>query len=147
MGLMNWFMRGLGVETEEKGEDKKKSKASSQQETKYANFNLHEKDDGLSKAEQPASMSFGGFGVNTESNIILVKPKNKKDIQEIVDYLKQGQTVTMDLGEIADDDRGRILDFLSGAIYGLSGSIHQLQGDLFLLTSEGHKILQQKGEK
>lgn len=71
----------------------------------------------------------------------MVEPKTHKEIQQVIDYLKQGQSVAVNLEGISSADSERILDFLSGAIYGLNGSIHRWHGDLFLLTPEGHKIL------
>ena len=71
----------------------------------------------------------------------MVEPTTHKEIQKVVDYLKQGQSVAVNLEGISSADRERILDFLSGALYGLNGSIHRWHGDLFLLTPEGHKIL------
>ena len=131
-------MHGLGFEG--KGEKKSKTEV---QDDKYANFNLHERVQGETNTAEtiPASNSFNAFGIQAESNIIMVEPKTQKEIQQVVDYLKQGQTVAVNLEGIANIDSTRILDFLSGAIYGLNGSIHRWHGDLFLLTPEGHKIL------
>jgi len=84
---------------------------------------------------------FNNFGIQTESNIIMVEPKNHGEMRKVIDYLKQGQTVAVNLENISPEDSQRILDFFSGAIYGLDGSIHRWHGDLFLLAPEGHKIL------
>ena len=62
----------------------------------------------------------------------------------MVDYLKQGQSVAVNLEGISSEDSMRILDFLSGAIYGVNGSIHRWYGDLFLLAPEGRKILKKE---
>ncbi|MBR2969880.1 MAG: cell division protein SepF [Clostridia bacterium] len=141
MGLFDWMLHGLGFETTTKKEKKKKEKI----DNKYTDFNLHEKvsgetanPDNVPKGNMPFN---NNFGMQSESNIIMVEPKNQKDIQQVVDYLKQGQSVAVNLENIADSDRSRILDFLSGAIYGVDGSIHRWHGDLFLLAPEGHKIL------
>jgi len=141
MGLFDWMLHGLGFETTTKKEKKKKG----EKDDKYADFNLHEKvagettnADAVPKGNIPFN---NNFGIQAESNIIMVEPKNQKDIQQVVDYLKQGQSVAVNLENIADSDRSRILDFLSGAIYGVDGSIHRWYGDLFLLAPEGHKIL------
>ena len=74
----------------------------------------------------------------------MVEPKSMSEIQQVVDYLKQGQTVAVNLEGLSSADMERILDFLSGAIYGLNGSIHRWNGDLFLLAPEGHKILKKE---
>ena len=144
MGFFNWIMNGLGFETENK--EKKKNKTEVQENDKYADFNLHEKVDTSVQATEsvPTSNGFGNYGVQAESNIIMVEPKSFKDVQQAIDYLKQGQIVQLNLGSIDEADSTRILDFLSGAIYGVNGSIHRWQGDLFLLAPEGHKILKKQ---
>ena len=142
MGFFDWVMHGLGFEDKGGSKKDKKSKALAT-EDKYANFNLHERVEGETNnvSAMPGATTFNGFGVQAESNIIMVEPTTHKEIQKIVDYLKQGQSVAVNLEGISSADRERILDFLSGALYGLNGSIHRWHGDLFLLTPEGHKIL------
>ena len=143
MGFFNWIMNGLGFEG---GEKKEKATKTVEQEDKYAEFNLHEKIDKTEKPDEkvPHATGFNNFGIQTESNIIMVEPKSFKDVQQAVDYLKQGQIVQLNLASISESDSNRILDFLSGAIYGVNGSIHRWHGDLFLLAPEGHKILRKE---
>jgi len=143
MGFFNWIMNGLGFEGSEK---KEKATKTVESEDKYADFNLHEKIDKTEKPNEnvPNSNGFNNFGIQTESNIIMVEPKSFKDVQQAVDYLKQGQIVQLNLASISESDSNRILDFLSGAIYGVNGSIHRWHGDLFLLAPEGHKILRKE---
>lgn len=148
MGFFDWVMHGLGFETTEK-KDKKvkkdKKNKSVENEDKYANFNLHEKVEGNAPQTTNSNVSgFGNFGIQANSNIIMVEPKSYGEIQQVVDYLKQGQTVAVNLEGLSSNDMDRILDFLSGAIYGLNGSIHRWNGDLFLLAPEGHKILKKE---
>lgn len=141
MGFFDWVMHGLGFEDKGK-KDKTKTKTKVEEDDKYANFNLHERVEGETMATAPTqTTTFNSFGIQTESNIIMVEPKTHKEIQQVVDYLKQGQSVAVNLEGISSADSERILDFLSGAIYGINGSIHRWHGDLFLLTPEGHKIL------
>ena len=144
MGFFNWIMNGLGFEGGEKKEKKGKTVVAT--EDKYADFNLHEKIDNVEKPNENVSNTntYGNFGIQTESNIIMVEPKSFKDVQQAVDYLKQGQIVQLNLASISETDSTRILDFLSGAIYGVNGSIHRWHGDLFLLAPEGHKILKKE---
>ncbi|MBR4998253.1 MAG: cell division protein SepF [Clostridia bacterium] len=144
MGLFDWVMNGLGFETTEKKKGKRTKTI--EQDEKYANFNLHEKV-GNHTSKQTQSFNntaMNNFGIQTESNIIMVEPKSHSEIQQCVDYLKQGQSVAVNLEGLSSADMERILDFLSGAIYGLNGSIHRWHGDLFLLAPEGHKILRKE---
>ncbi len=144
MGFFDWVMHGLGFEDKETKKQKKDKKGKLVAgEDKYSNFNLHERVAGETNNidSVPSATTFNSFGVQAESNIIMVEPKTHKEIQKVVDYLKQGQSVAVNLEGIASADRERILDFLSGALYALNGSIHRWYGDLFLVTPEGHKIL------
>ncbi len=75
-----------------------------------------------------------------DSNVIICNPKEYKDVQGIIDNLKRREAVIVDLNNIADESAQRILDILSGAVYGLSGSIHRITGALFLLTPAGVSI-------
>lgn len=138
MGFFDWVMHGLGFEETEKKTKAKKKKG--EKEEKYAEFNLHERVAGGKSSAAPQA-PINNFGIQAESNIIMVEPKSHSEIQQVVDYLKQGQSVAVNLEGLASQDMDRILDFLSGAIYGLNGSIHRWHGDLFLLAPEGHKIL------
>lgn len=149
MGLFDWVMHGLGFETTEKKEKKaKKDKRNKneEEEDKYANFNMHEKIEGSNTqtVSSNTAPNLNNFGFQTNSNIIMVEPKSMSEIQQVVDYLKQGQSVAVNLEGLSSTDMERILDFLSGAIYGLNGSIHRWHGDLFLLAPEGHKILRKE---
>ena len=146
MGFFNWIMNGLGFEGENKEPKKDKKGKQVVTEDKYAEFNLHEKIDPQTKPDEnvPGNNGFNNFGIQTESNIIMVEPKSFKDVQQAIDYLKQGQIVQLNLASISESDSTRILDFLSGAIYGVNGSIHRWHGDLFLLAPEGHKILRKE---
>lgn len=133
MGLFDKFMGALGFE--KSGEPKKKKK--NQEIDKYSNFNLHER-------SCPAQDSFSRFtdiNIGVEQNLILFEPKTHKDVQSAVDCLRQNQSVLMNLAGIDGEDMQRILDFLSGAIYGLNGSILRYQQDSFILMPEGRKIL------
>ncbi len=144
MGLFDWMLHGLGFETTTKKEKKaKKGKGED-----FSQLNMAEstaqKMESVNNNVNNANGNMGfnsGFGIQTESNMILIDPKNQKDIHQVVDYLKQGQSVAVNLGNIADVDRSKILDFLSGAIYALDGSLHRWKDDLYLLTPSGHKIL------
>lgn len=139
MGFGDWLMRGLGF-------DSKKKQATAVEEPveddKYANFNMHVKEEPAA-TEAPSRSAFqtDTFNIGMRDNFIIYCPTTMKEIQSAVDALRQNQSVMLDLEKIADDDRTRILDFISGAVYGLNGSIHRFKDDSFILTPEGKKIL------
>ena len=138
MGFGDWLMNGLGFNS------KKKERTAVQEpvEDKYANFNMHIKEE-ETVAEAPTRSAFqpDPFNIGMRDNFIIYCPTNMKEIQSAVDSLRQNQSVMLDLEKIGEEDRTRILDFISGAVYGLNGSIHRFKDDSFILTPEGKKIL------
>ena len=134
-------MRGLGFDSKKK--DKAPTVVEEPVEDKYADFNMHVKQTEAA-TEAPVRSGFGSDGFNIggmRDNLIIYCPTSMKDIQSAVDCLRQNQSVMLDLEKIGDEDRTRVLDFISGAIYGLNGSIHRFKDDSFVLTPEGKKIL------
>lgn len=82
--------------------------------------------------------NMGGYG---SKNVVFFYPKSYEEVQRLIDYLKQGESVMLNLDNISDADAQRMLDFASGAIYALNGSIQRVSGNIFLLTPEGLNIM------
>ncbi|MBQ7798554.1 MAG: cell division protein SepF [Clostridia bacterium] len=139
MGFGDWLMRGLGFDS------KKKSQTVVEEpvDDKYANFNMHVKQTDATSENTPIRNNFqtDALNIGMRDNLIIYAPSTMKEIQSAVDSLRQNQSVMLDLEKIGDEDRTRVLDFISGAIYGLNGSIHRFKDDSFILTPEGKKIL------
>ena len=146
MGFGDWLMKGLGFDSKKKTQTVVEEPV----DDKYADFNMHIKQNETA-TEVPVRNGFQTDSLNLgmRDNLIIYCPTTMKDIQSAVDSLRQNQSVMLDLEKIADDDRTRVLDFISGAIYGLNGSIHRFKDDSFILTPEGKKILtpEKKGLK
>ena len=142
MGFGDWLMRGLGFDSKKKSE----TVVEEPENDKYADFNMHVKQGGATSESKPLSNNFqpDALNIGMRDNFIIFCPSNMKEVQSAVDCLRQNQSVMLDLEKIGDEDRMRVLDFISGAIYGLNGSIHRWHEDLFLLAPEGHKILKKQ---
>ena len=139
MGFGDWLMRGLGFDSKKKAQT---TVVEEPVDDKYANFNMHVKQE--TTTETPVrnnNFQADTFSMGMRDNLIIYAPKTMKEIQSAVDCLRQNQSVMLDLENIGDEDRTRVLDFISGAIYGLNGSIHRFKDDSFVLTPEGKKIL------
>ena len=143
MGFGDWLMKGLGFDSKKK-ERVAVEEQEQAEDDKYANFNMHVKQEQSNESNGGRSLfqsdSFG-MGIGMRDNLIIYCPTTMKEIQSAIDSLRQNQSVMLDLEKIGDEDRTRVLDFISGAIYGLNGSIHRFKDDSFILTPEGKKIL------
>ena len=60
------------------------------------------------------------FGANTVS-LKIVNPKGYDDAKEIADYLMNGNTVLLNIENLAPDQAVRLLDYLAGATHAIGG--------------------------
>ena len=79
-------------------------------------------------------------GKRTYSSVIVYQPRSAEDVQTLINFLKRREPAIINLDGTDDDVAQRILDFISGAIYALCGSVHRISGNIFLLTPEGVDI-------
>lgn len=89
------------------------------------------------------TQSYGQTSMNTygNKNIVFFYPKSYSEVKQLIDYLKQGESVMLNLDGISDVEAQRMLDFSSGAVYSINGSIKRVTGNIFLLTPEGLGII------
>ncbi len=84
--------------------------------------------------------------VRAISNVMVYEPKKNEDSQTIIDYVKKGEPIILNLEQTPEDCSQRILDFVAGANYALGGSIHRISGDVFLIAVAGVKVIMQEKE-
>ncbi len=68
------------------------------------------------------------------NKMILLEPRAYSESQQIADYLKRRNTVVVNLKRVTPEQAKRIVDFLSGALYAISGDMQKLGGGIFLCT-------------
>lgn len=71
---------------------------------------------------------------DSTSKMILLEPRAFSEAAQIVDYLKQRNTVVVNLKRVTKDQAKRIIDFLSGSNYAIEGKIEKIGGGIFLFT-------------
>ena len=72
--------------------------------------------------------------------VVLSEPRTYDDAQEIADNLRNRRPVIVNLHRARSDQALRIVDFLSGTVYALSGSISKIGPSIFLCTPESVEI-------
>lgn len=72
--------------------------------------------------------------------IKIYRPDAFRDVQGIADELMIGKPVILDLQGLKNDIARRIIDFISGAVYGIDGSVQKITDKVFLFTPENIKI-------
>lgn len=79
-----------------------------------------------------------GKVVNIHSNpyvkVMVYQPLSYDDTQTIVDNLKSRKPIIVNLEALESELAQRVLDFMSGAVYALEGSIHKVSRGIFVLA-------------
>ncbi len=66
--------------------------------------------------------------------MVVYQPQSYDDTQRIIDDLKSGRPVIANLEDLNVEIAQRVLDFLSGAVYGVDGSIRKISRGIFVLA-------------
>ncbi|MCI8403621.1 MAG: cell division protein SepF [Clostridia bacterium] len=68
----------------------------------------------------------------TSSRIRIMKPSQFDESTGIADEIKGGRLVIFDVGNLDTTDARRVVDFVSGAAYGVSGNVRRVSGGIFV---------------
>ncbi|MFD0049229.1 cell division protein SepF [Actinomycetes bacterium NPDC127524] len=74
--------------------------------------------------------------IQKSSKVVLLEPRAYAEAQEVADHLKNRRAVVVNLQRIQHDQAKRIVDFLSGTVYAISGDIQKIGTDIFLCTPD-----------
>lgn len=92
----------------------------------------------ISVYEKPKNSSLGNIAANT--NIALFEPRNFEEAEEIAYHIKSGKACCINLHRMPIEYRQRVLDFLSGVVCGVEGSIKKLGNDVILCSPRNLKV-------
>ncbi len=70
----------------------------------------------------------------TGSKMILLEPRAFSECVQIADYLKNRNTVVVNLKRVTSSQAKRIIDFLSGCIYSIAGKMEKIGIGIYLCT-------------
>jgi cell division inhibitor SepF len=73
--------------------------------------------------------------------VVVMNPENFEDAREITEHLKNKKPVVINLIEIEKEFAQRILDFLSGAVCSLDGSIQKVAQGIFVVAPNNVDIM------
>ncbi|MDD3243901.1 MAG: cell division protein SepF [Eubacteriales bacterium] len=77
----------------------------------------------------PSSAS-AGAGIR----VVVYQPQSYDDTQRIIDELKAHRAIIINLENLKIDVAQRVLDFISGAVYALDGSVRKISRGIFLVA-------------
>lgn len=72
--------------------------------------------------------------------MILLEPRAYSESQQIADHLKKRNTVVVNMKRVTPDQAKRIVDFLSGTVYAISGDLQKIGPGIFLCTPKNINV-------
>lgn len=77
---------------------------------------------------------------NQGFRIIVYNPESFAEVQNIVDQLKEGKPIILNLQDLDNDKARRIVDFVSGSVYALDGSVQKISELIFVFVPQNVNI-------
>lgn len=126
MGMMSKMMNFFGFQDEEEMVDRNQDKSEEIETNPFEN--------------RKNKNNVVSINAQKNSRIILCEPRSYDETQEIADHLRSRRAVLVNLQRVRPDKAIRIVDFLSGTVYALSGSISRVGPNIFICTPESVEI-------
>ena len=67
-------------------------------------------------------------------NIITLQPRSYSEARKVGEYYREGNPVIINLDDMEESERKRLVDFASGLVFGLNGRIERISLKVFLLS-------------
>ena len=77
---------------------------------------------------------------DTGNKMILLEPRAYSESQQIADHLKHRNSVVVDLKRVTSDQAKRIIDFLSGCIYAIGGTMQKVGVGIYLCAPKNVNV-------
>lgn len=132
MGIYNKFLDFIGIEeAEEKNGDEL--------------FNEPEEQAAPRSRKKEQRLQGGGETVPMPNmaamKMIVYHPVSYEDAQNIIDNLKARKPVIVNMEELEVSSAQRILDFISGAVYALNGTICKISRGIFVVAPNNYDVV------
>jgi cell division inhibitor SepF len=73
-------------------------------------------------------------------SIFTIHPRFYNEARTIGEHFREGQPVLMNLSDMEESERKRLVDFASGLVFGHHGSIERVTSKVFLLTPANVRV-------
>lgn len=77
---------------------------------------------------------------SSNNKMILLEPRAYSESQQIADHLKNRNSVVVNLKRVTADQAKRIIDFLSGCIYAIGGTMQKIGVGIYLCAPKNVNV-------
>ena len=93
----------------------------------------------ISKKAQPNKVV--NIHSNNQFKVVIMQPETFDDARDICDHLKNKKPVVVNVESLNKETAQRVIDFLSGSVYGLDGDIQKVSAGIFLIAPNNVDIM------
>lgn len=111
-----------------------------QEETSHRNITQLEERRTKNSGERPKVVQFRNSSYREELGLYVSKPKSFSECQDISDILVGGTAVVINLEGFDDEVAQRIMDFVSGTVYAINGTLNTIATRIYLVSPESVSI-------
>ena len=105
-----------------------------------ANNNIDDKGTSLTTTNNNKKDKVVGMPGMQQVKVIISQPSTFEQSEEICEHLKEKKSIIVNLEYVNKDVARRIVDFISGAVYGLDGNIQKISNSIFLVAPFNYEI-------
>lgn len=144
MSFFSKILKGLGFEDEE--ESVQKPKKQQKQKVKkaklnsdFATFDLKQEQKNIEveniEPTQPEPIQEQKNIAINSGSLEIIKIENQVQVQQVIDKVKNGEQVIVNMSSLSSADLARSLDFLTGALYALQKSMQKIDEAIFVIRA------------
>ena len=82
----------------------------------------------------------GASNISSKTNIVLFEPRNFDEAEEIGRHIKLNRACCINLHRMPTEYRQRVIDFLSGVVFGVDGTIKKIGENVILCSPNNLKV-------
>ncbi|MBQ2252429.1 MAG: cell division protein SepF [Clostridia bacterium] len=92
--------------------------------------------------EQTTARPANQFGISSGSSIEMkvVKPEKLESVSQIADQLLARKTILLNLEETNKETSRRLIDFLNGVAYAISGTLKKVANNTYVITPSNVEV-------
>lgn len=132
--LLNKMLNLVGWESEEEDEMEEVQ----EEEREESNSNSGYLQSFTKKSQQNKVVNIHS---NNQFKVVIMQPETFDDAREVCDHLKSKKPVVVNLENLNKETAQRVVDFLSGSVYGLDGEIQKVSTGIFLIAPNNVDIM------
>jgi cell division inhibitor SepF len=127
MGMMNKFFNLIGLQSDDDEDEFDKNR--------YGN-SMEEYNSQPTETKSKNKANVVSIHSQKTVKLILSEPRSYEETQEIADHLRHKRLVIINLHKLKPEMALRLVDFLTGTVYALNGTISRIGANIFVCTPD-----------